>query len=857
MKNPFGPAFSDKEEEQEYKLACAQVDSKSVLTYITIIAAFEIFLVIFDAISKNEEYTQVQWMYAILNFTMALLSVIMVCITLFYRKTPGKYCKVFRTSLCIYAVLILICSIADAMIGTYSSGRENLTMFFICLMLVSSVFYVNSWVVLISAAFIFNAFEFFTHLTPFSAHHTYAPYPIFIIFITVTVSFTRAKQMRDTLRKAFVIRKLQQQAEKENQEKSQFLANMSHEIRTPMNAIVGMSELALDFDLKDNEKNVIRQIRTSGIALVEIINDILDFSKIESGKMTIVSEKYDVLKLMNDVLNVVLVRVKDKHVKLILEIDGSLPSMMYGDDIRIRQILINLAGNAAKFTEEGFIKIRVEDLRNYENKDGVKISVIDSGLGIKEEDLRKLFNAFQQVDVKTNRSKGGTGLGLSISKNLMTLMGGSIGVTSEYGKGSCFYILLPQKFVSQKTCREVYKPLFDASDVCTEDNKLNSIAVVDLLNKPEFSSLFAEKTEAAKFTSPDAKILVVDDNEVNLQVASGLLKKYGVEAKLLESGYEALDELKQNDYDIIFMDHQMPGMDGIETLEKIRKEENGNLHRVVVALSANAVNGAKEMFISHGFDDFLSKPVQGRDFGEVLLKWLPDNLIEYKNNQSENAEDNTFVLPKDFPGWNKEKLDLYEAVENTGGLENYLKTIKTFWYAIDKISLDIEGFLEQDAIKDYTIQVHALKSASRLIGAKELSRMSEELEFAGKDYQAARESAEDSGNAQKVLAVLKEKTPALLELYRSYKEELALLVEYAGGREKPKEILAPGELNAIAEGIIAAAQKYDLDIAETEFSRLKNAVLTPEQHKKAEALEKAIEGIEFKEIIELAKALQS
>ena len=397
-----------KEEKEIFCIESAEINCKRIFTYVTIIAVFEIFLLIFDAIKKDSSYSSVQWAYRILNSVMAFLSISLTAITAWTRNNISKRHKLLTASLCIYSVLILFCSMADSITGIISSGRENLTMFTICLMLISSIFHVNPVVVITASLTLFTGFEIFTHSTAFSNHHTYAPYPIFIIFITNSVAIIRERQLLETLRKTLVIKKLQEQAEHENQLKSQFLANMSHEIRTPMNAIVGMSELALDFNLNDSEKNTIRQIRSSGINLVGIINDILDFSKIESGKMEIVPVDYDLVKMMNDIANVCLVRITGKPVELILEIEENLPAVYNGDDMRIRQILINLAGNAAKFTEKGFIKIRTENLRKFKEQDGLRISVIDSGVGIREEDLKKLFSAFQQVDMKMNRTKGGT-----------------------------------------------------------------------------------------------------------------------------------------------------------------------------------------------------------------------------------------------------------------------------------------------------------------------------------------------------------------------------------------------------------------------------------------------------------------
>ncbi|MBP5403202.1 MAG: response regulator [Treponema sp.] len=872
MKFPFLLNFQDEREEKEFKASCTAVDSNRVFVYISIIFAFEVFLLVYDSLTRNTDYSTVQWIYRILNTYMAAISAIFIILnitrqTWLSKKDPEQSIKIFRIASSVYAVLLLAGSIADAITGTVSSGRENLTMYFISLMLVSCVFYVNSFVVFSSGVGFFILFELFTHLTSYSSHHTYAPYPIFIIFITVSVSFVRRSQRLELIRNSLIIKKLQEQAERENKLKSQFLANMSHEIRTPMNAIVGMSELALDFNLNDTEKNIIRQIRTSGISLVGIINDILDFSKIESGKMEIVPEDYELVRLMNDIANVVLVRLQGKDVELRLEIDPLLPSVLNGDDMRLRQILINLAGNSAKFTEHGHVAIRVENLQNYEQHDGLRISVIDTGVGIRKEDLDKLFGAFQQVDMKMNRNKGGTGLGLSISKNLVQLMGGSIGVQSEYGKGSLFYINVPQKIVDATTCLQKYLPLFEAADklaIKTDTDfykveNLTVIPVVSLLNRPEFAKLFAEKNTEVKFTAPDANVLVVDDNDVNIQVAQGLLRKFAVNPDCLTSGYEALEKVFTKDYDIIFMDHQMPGMDGVETLQKIReKEKNDGSHRIIVALSANAINGAREMFIKNGFDDFVAKPVQGKDFGECLIKHLPKKLIIRATGAED--EENESTIPQDFPSVKKEKIDIDFAVSNAGGIDNYLVIAKTFYNSISNNSSLIEYYFTEKDIKNYTIQVHALKSSARIIGAADLSKKAEYLESLGKRIQ----QNPDDPVKEKIIKY----TPVLLNLYRSYTDDLKPIVDYEATRaiqtvsaqdesDGLTEELSKEDLHDIFLRIAEASKNCDLDTAEQEFIAIRKAKFDPLIKEKIKELEDAIDSIELEKITELAESLSN
>ena len=398
------------------------------------------------------------------------------------------------------------------------------------------------------------------------------------------------------------------QAEASNEAKSAFLANMSHEIRTPMNAICGMTDLLLDENLSERGKEYAETIKTSGEGLLSIINDILDFSKIESGKMPIIPEEYYFASMIHDVMSMMEIRVKGKPVELIAKVSDSVPRKLYGDIGRVKQIMINIMGNAMKFTHEGMITLSASWQQAEGDTGRLIISVTDTGIGIKKEDIPKLFHSFEQVDMRKNRGVEGTGLGLSISKLLVESMGGSINVESEYGRGSTFSFDIVQKVIDARPC---------------EYNKNKKV-----VERRQFT---------IDFTAPGARVLVVDDNKVNLRVATGLLKKFGIVPDLVDNGRDSVDMIRrQTQYDLIFMDHMMPELDGIEATKLIRAIGTPYAQNLpIVALSANAVKGMEDEFLVGGMDDFLPKPINLEMLGVILKKWLPEDLIQEKEQLSE------------------------------------------------------------------------------------------------------------------------------------------------------------------------------------------------------------------------------
>ncbi len=382
-----------------------------------------------------------------------------------------------------------------------------------------------------------------------------------------------------------------------NQAKSNFLANMSHEIRTPMNAIIGLDEMIL----RETENRKVRRfaldIRSAGNTLLSIINDILDLSKIESGRMELVPVKYDFSSVLNDVVNMTMKKAQEKGLSYDLDIDPGIPSVLYGDEIRIRQIILNITNNAIKYTEEGGIRLAIAYDRS---ESRLTCSVKDTGMGIKEEDLEKLFSSFQRLDETRNRNIEGTGLGLNITKQLAELMGGSIRVKSAYGKGSEFIVEVQQETVDDTPIGDYREHLAKAME-----------------NNEEYS---------AQLAAPDAKILIVDDNEMNLEVITELLGETGIKVTTAVSGQGCIDALKENTFDLLLLDQMMPKMSGTQTLAVIKEEHLADGIPVIV-LTADAIVGAKDNYIKAGFTDYLSKPIMYTELEETLRKYLDPGLI--------------------------------------------------------------------------------------------------------------------------------------------------------------------------------------------------------------------------------------
>ena len=502
-----------------------------------------------------------------------------------------------------------------------------------------------------------------------------------------------------------------QRSDEESKAKSSFLARMSHEMRTPLNAVIGLSEIVLNRGkLLSESKNDVQQIHQSGSSLLGIINDILDISKIEAGGFELIQVEYETASFVNDTVNLNRVRIGSKPINFVLEINEDLPRKLFGDELRVRQILNNILSNAIKYTNEGSVKLEIRS-EKLADKVLLRFIVSDTGIGIRPEDMGKLFSEYTQLHAKSNRQIEGTGLGLAITKKLVQMMGGNINMESEYGKGTVFSASLLQTIIDSEGIGE------ETAQRLKQFQFIGHAGIKDI----------------NRSWMPYGKVLVVDDLPVNLQVARGLLEPYGLSVDAAGSGQEAIDLIQSGiKYDLVFMDHMMPVMDGIEAVRIIRGFENSV---PIIAFTANALAGNMEMFLSKGFNGFIPKPIDIVLLDEVLNQWIRDKQsrntlqqAEKEKKKEERPMSNEQGLFFNLPG-----VDVKRGISMTGGTpELYREVLVLFCKdAEDRLPI-LQNLPEEDDLLTFVTQVHALKSASASIGAVNISTLAAELEIAGR-----------------------------------------------------------------------------------------------------------------------------
>ena len=648
---------------------------------------------------------------------------------------------------------------------------------------------------------------------------------ICIIFILVAVIVCLVYCVKLTTK----LENARKDADAANRSKSLFLAKMSHEIRTPINAIIGMNEMILREEDRQDIIDYGMDVKRSAYSLLSTINDILDLSKIESGKMELVLAEYDVGTLLYDIVNMISMKAKDKELEIKLSLDEQLPSKLYGDDVRLRQILINLLNNAVKYTDTGSVTLSVSGEIQDSNVN-LYFEVKDTGIGIKKEDLNKLFAEFERIEEKRNRNIEGTGLGISITTQLLTMMGSQLKVDSVYGEGSKFYFHLLQNIVDKE-------PIGDIEERIREQ--------------------VVEYNYEVSFVAPEAKILVVDDNQVNRKVFLNLLKELQMEIHEAAGGFACLDMVTKQQYDLIFLDHMMPDLDGVETIKKMRALDDYPCKETpVIALTANALSGAKEMYLDIGFSDYLSKPFQPEKLEEMILEYLPKEKVVAVDASSLPKKKDKLLNFADQGFPDVEGMDWKYAAIVQPNAESLLDVIVMFTSLIKSdaqvlkqkynILLEIlatnppESEEVLEAWKQYRVKVHAMKTSAAMIGAVSLSSFARLLENFSK---------------KQIIEPIKVLTDIFLEEWLSYEERLSVFKVNEGNTENKKQVSASSILDLLSS-LDAAMDDMDIDTADEIIKQIQCCEMPDNLKELAEQLAVAVINLDIQMEHEITEKLR-
>ena len=600
------------------------------------------------------------------------------------------------------------------------------------------------------------------------------------------------------------IKQAKDDAERANSAKTRFLANISHEIRTPINTIMGMDEMILRENAQDVPKgyfmamiNYALDIRNATETLLGLINDLLDISKIESGKMHLVEQEYDIQEQLRSIVSMIRVKSTEKELMFDVVVDELIPKRLYGDDGKIKQIVLNLLTNAVKYTQKGGVILSVSMDERHDDIAKLRFSVKDTGIGVKEEDMDKLFTAYERLDEQKNSGIQGTGLGLDISRRFTELMGGTLVCESVYGEGSEFILRLDQKIVD-----------------------------------PTPTGIFMEHDDSTakgpyipKFVAPDADILVVDDNPMNLNVIKGLLKATKMFVTTASSGPDCLEKMKTTKFNVVLLDHMMPGMDGIETVGHIRETDPDI---PVYALTANATAG-EEFYKSKGFTGYLSKPIDSVALEKAIMKHLPEEIM-FKPEQTDAVAD-LESMPEEL-NWiyDVKEINVDEGIKNSGGISQFIFSLKMFLDTIDGNAKVINDAYEAGDIRLYTIKVHALKSSFRIIGALEMSKLAESLENAG--------NKDDKEYIDKY-------TDDLLKDYMEFKDKLSRLDSEDREDDSDKQEISKDELEDAYGALREMIPQMDYDAVEMILDQLKEYRLPKEDKDKMSEMAKKLKVFDW------------